>query len=87
MKIEDFEKAIDALNRGIEIDEIKLQNGQVRFVYGHTDSRLLLWNWIGLAYSLDIPFPVDEPTIHELQDNFTYGLYAVSPEFDLKFKK
>lgn len=87
MKIEDFEKAIDALNRGIEIDEIKLQHGQVLFVHGHMSSRLLLWDCIGLAYSLDLPFPVDESVIHALQDTLIHELYAVNPEFDLKFKK
>lgn len=87
MKIKDFEEAIDALNCGIEIDEIKLQHGQVRFVCGHISSRLLLWDCIGLAYSLNLPFPADESVIHALQDTLTHGFYAASPEFDLKFKK
>lgn len=86
MGIKDFEEAIDALNRGIEIDEIKLHHGQVCFVYGHMSSKLLLWDCIGLAYSLDLPFPADESVIQGLQDTLIHRVYAINPEFDLKFE-
>lgn len=87
MKIEDFEKAIDALNRGIEIDEIRIQHGHVRFVYGHMGSNLLLWDGFGFAYSFDISYPIDESVIHALQEILRPYHYVINPKFDLKYKK
>lgn len=38
MKTKEFEKAIDALNLGIFIDEMKLNHSNVRQVTGHLEN-------------------------------------------------
>jgi hypothetical protein len=87
MGIKDYEEAIDALNRGIEIDEIKIRYGHVRCVHGHMGSKLLLWDAFGFAYSFDISYPIDESVIPALQEILRPCHYVINPEFDLKFKK
>lgn len=51
MRTKDFEKAIDALNLGIVIDEMKLRHSNVRQVTGHLENEGILWNEKGKAFS------------------------------------
>lgn len=51
MRTKDFEKAIDALNLGIVIDEMKLRHSNVRQVTGHLENEGIIWNEKGKAYS------------------------------------
>ena len=85
MKIEDFEKAINALNRGIEIDEIKVRKRQVHHVYAHIGTTLLMWGSSGLAYSLDVPYSHDESLLQALQEVLRNRHYTRHRELDLRF--
>lgn len=51
MRTKDFEKAIDALNLGIVIDEMKLRHSNVRQVTGHLENEGIIWNENGKAFS------------------------------------
>lgn len=51
MRTKDFEKAIDALNLGIVIDEMKLRHSNVRQVTGHLENEGIIWNEKGEAFS------------------------------------
>ena len=51
MRTKDFEKAIDALNLGIVIDEMKLRHSNVRQVTGHLENEGVIWNEKGKAFS------------------------------------
>lgn len=51
MRTKDFEKAIDALNLGIVIDEMKLRHSNVRQVTGHLENEGIIWNEYGKAFS------------------------------------
>jgi hypothetical protein len=51
MRTKDFEKAIDALNLGIVIDEMKLRHSNVRQVTGHLENEGIIWNGKGEAFS------------------------------------
>ncbi|MBF1563390.1 MAG: 4-hydroxybenzoyl-CoA thioesterase [Prevotella salivae] len=51
MRTKDFEKAIDALNLGIVIDEMKLRHSNVRQVTGHLENEGIIWNEKGKAFS------------------------------------
>ena len=44
MKTKEFEKAIDALNLGIVIDEMKLNHSNVRQVTGHLENEGIIQN-------------------------------------------
>ena len=84
MKTSDFEKAIDALNCDIEIDEMKLRNGQVRLVLGHTDHMLLVWDENGRGFGIPYGEPYfcteENHAFHDLDD------YERDAKFDLKFE-
>lgn len=75
MKVQDFERAIEALNCSIVLDEVKLLKGQVRVCIGHTETKHLEWDEFGRAYG------------RELVDEGEEG-YEIDrmPEFDLKFE-
>ena len=45
MKTKEFEKAIDALNLGIVIDEMKLNHSNVRQVTGHLEAFSTDFEW------------------------------------------
>ena len=51
MRTKDFEKAIDALNLGIVIDEMKLRHSNVRQVTGHLENEGIILNENGKAFS------------------------------------
>ena len=53
MKTKEFEKAIDALNLGIVIDEMKLNHSNVRQVTGHLENIGVIWNEKGEGFSTD----------------------------------
>jgi len=87
MKIEDFEKAINALNRGIEIDEVKLRGGHVRQAFGHTDCLKVVWDELGRAFSMPIE-QKKEKFLDLDSKRFVYGRRLErDTAFDLKFKK
>lgn len=90
MKVRDYERAIDALCvHGLVIDEIKMQGdegGQVRQVYGHTDTLTVLWDESGRAFTA--------PANQECEDFIEFGSGKIvtgrrlerSTGFDLKFE-
>ena len=47
MKVNDFERAIDALGTDVTIDEMKLHHAYVRQVNAHTDNKLVVWDEYG----------------------------------------
>ena len=51
MRTKDFEKAIDALNLGIIIDEVKLRHGHVRQVIAHQGDKGIVWDENGHAFT------------------------------------
>lgn len=84
MRTKDFEKAIDALNCSIEIDEMKLRGGQVRLVLGHQTHALLLWDENGRGFSIPYSEPYfcteENHAFHDIDD------YNRDTAFDLKFE-
>ena len=85
MRIKDFEKAIDALNCAIEIDEFRTVNGgQVRCCLAHADHLLLLWDGFGRVFGIDLPDEVCTSASHE---EFWEDDYDQRKEiYDLKFE-
>lgn len=81
MRTEDFEKAIDALNLGILIDEMKLNHGHVRQVTGHLENEGIIWNEKGEGFSTE--FEMKE------KDGELVGVFGKSQGrnkmYDLKF--
>lgn len=54
MKASAFEKAIDALNSGIYIDEMVYGHGNnVKAVYGHSKKRFHKWDEFGRSFIAD----------------------------------
>ena len=53
MKVNDFEKAIDALSTDIVIDEMKIWHSKVIQVNAHTNNQLVVWDECGWTYSAD----------------------------------
>ncbi|MBO5058003.1 MAG: hypothetical protein J6C05_08890 [Prevotella sp.] len=85
MKTEDFEKAIDALGYKIDIDEIKINGGQVRMCFGHTGSTLIMWDNYGIAYSTEWNIEEDGEIDHDTHDRVSDSCYNRDENFDLKF--
>ena len=54
MKTKEFEKAIDALNLGIVIDEMKLRHSDVRQVIAHQGSKAIVWDENGHAFTISL---------------------------------
>ena len=54
MKAKEFEKAIDALNLGIVIDEMKLRHSNVRQVIAHQGSKGIVWDENGHAFTISL---------------------------------
>ncbi len=84
MRIEDFEKAIDAKHLGLIIDEIKLAKGQVRVCYGHVGSTLIMWDEQGLAYSVEYCAEDGEDIDNDTHDKVSDSVYNRDDSFDLK---
>ena len=82
MKTKEFEKAIDALNLGIVIDEMKLNHSNVRQVTGHLENEGVIWNEKGEGFSTE--FEMRE------KDGELVGVFGSSQErnkmYDLKFE-
>ncbi len=82
MKTKEFEKAIDALNLGIVIDEMKLNHSNVRQVTGHLENEGIIWNEKGESFSTE--FELRE------KDGELVGVFGSSQErnkvYDLKFE-
>nr|DAI32024.1 MAG TPA: hypothetical protein [Caudoviricetes sp.] len=82
MKTKEFEKAIDALNLGIVIDEMKLNHSNVRQVTGHLENEGIIWNEKGESFSTE--FDLRE------KDGELVGVFGSSLErnkmYDLKFE-
>jgi len=90
MKIEDFERAIEALGVN-ELEIIKFSNqlnGGVAAVYARIgDCTFLKWDAHGRGFCFDIepePGPDGEPVIVEV-GHPEYLDYRRDPDFDLKF--
>lgn len=85
MKIQDFEKAIEALNCAIDIDEFKMKGREVRRCIANTEQMRLEWDEFGRAFTVPSN---QEP--EEFIDSIT-GLVVTGRrlircvDFDLKF--
>lgn len=53
MKTKEFEKAINELNLGIVIDEMRLNHSNVRQVTGHLENEGIIWNEKGEGFSTE----------------------------------
>ena len=53
MKTKEFEKAIDELNLGIVIDEMRLNHSNVRQVTDHLENEGIIWNEKGEGFSTE----------------------------------
>lgn len=85
MTVQDFEHAIEALNCGIDIDEIIIRKGQVHRVYGHKDCQLLQWDDHGRGYAYG-EFPADSGYPEEPGYEVYYlPLFVRAKAFDLIF--
>ena len=82
MKVEDFEKAVDALSCSVHIDEMKLRGSHVRQCLGHTDTLLILWDDGGRAFGIDVSDCHDPQ--HEDYNTWDYDRRMT--DFDLKFE-
>ncbi|WP_455062406.1 4-hydroxybenzoyl-CoA thioesterase [Prevotella sp.] len=84
MKTKEFEKAIDALNLGIVIDEMKLNHGHVRQVTGHLENEGIIWNDKGEGFSTEFEWRENK------EDGDLVGVFGSSLErnklYDLKFE-
>lgn len=82
MKTKEFEKAIDALNLGIVIDEMKLNHSNVRQVTGHLENEGIIWNEKGEAFSTEFEW--------REKDGDLVGVFGNSQQrnqlYDLKFE-
>ena len=85
MKTEDFEKAIDALNCAIEIDEMKIGGGNVRRAFAHGDHILLMWDEYGRGFCID-GLADGEPFNSESHEGRDQSEYSRSVTYDLKFE-
>lgn len=54
MKTKEFEKAIESLNLGIIIDEVKLRHSDVRQVNAHQGGKGIVWDENGHAFTTSI---------------------------------
>lgn len=82
MRIAEYEKAIDALGCGIEIDEMATSNGgDVRACYAHKGNELLMWDEGGRAFGCVIAGEVD----CETHVNVPMEMYSRAQDFDLEF--
>ena len=83
MKTKEFEKAIDALNLGIIINEMKLNHGHVRQVIGHLENEGIIWDEKGEGFSTEFEW-------RENKDGYLVGVFGSSLErnklYDLKFE-
>ena len=86
MKIEDFEKAIDALACEVVKDEVRLRKGQVHEFLAHKGHTLILWDSIGRAFSTRIYTleDGDEPG-SDVHDGVLRSCYERDVVYDLKF--
>ena len=85
MKIADFEKAIDALNCDINIDEFKILKGRVRCCFAHKGSTLIMWDENGRAFSMAMHYEEDEEITSDTHVNIPVDCYNRDLGFDLKF--
>ena len=82
MKVEDFEKAVAALDSNIVLDEMRINKGHVRMCYGHTGCTLIMWDETGQAYTVEYS---DGDVDQDTHDMVSDGVYNRDENFDLKF--
>ena len=89
MKVNDFERAIDALGTDVTIDEMKLHHAYVRQVNAHTDNKLVVWDEYGRAFSASKERE-REMFLTEDKDSNIIGMSGIAvardKSFDLKFE-
>lgn len=87
MKVNDFEKAIIALNADIVIDEMKLRHSDVRQVIAHKGEQGIVWDEFGRAFTTN---EANGIIIAPNKDG-VWGIIDAQPvnrdkSFDLKFE-
>lgn len=82
MRTKDYEEMIDSLSCGIIIDEMVLNKGHVKTVYGHTESVFLRWDELGRGFSIHRS-ELTDPNVE--CEKFEDSFYARDVVYDLKF--
>ena len=85
MKVQDFEKAIEALKCSIVLDEVKLQNGQVRQFNGHKEGLQIVWDESGRAFTCADDQESEEFIVAGSGKSVMGRRLKRDSEFDLKF--
>lgn len=87
MKAKEFEKAIDALNLGIVIDEMNLRHSNVRQVIAHQGRKGIVWDKNGHAFTIslkkDIYIAPNEDGVWERVKGYPLNRNKL---YDLKFE-
>lgn len=88
MRVQDFEKAIEALNCSTALDEVRYKGGgHVECVFGHKDCLLLLWDASGRAFSRNIEGDeLSESPSYLLDGVLPVECYVRDAEYDLEFE-
>lgn len=86
MKVQDFEKAIVALNCSIVLDEVKLQEGQVRQFNGHKEGLQIVWDESGRAFTCTDDQESEEFIAEGSGKSVIGRRLKRDSEFDLKFE-
>lgn len=84
MKVADFEKAIEALNGAVFLDEMVLVKGQqVKTVYGHGSHVWIMWDSFGRSFTC---YSEEEIPMDAVQDPRSEAdTWERSELYDLKF--
>lgn len=87
MRVQDYEKAVDALNCSIKLDEVRINKGHVTYFFGHKDLLLLLWDDSGRGFSRNIEGDeLAESPSYLLDGVLPVDCYVRDAEYDLKFE-
>ena len=86
MKVQDFEKAIVALNCSVDLDEVKLSKGHVRRFFGHKGCTVIMWDESGRGYSCVLHTVEESEMQHDTHNGVTESCYERDKVYDLKFE-
>ena len=88
MRVKDFEVAVDALNCSIKLDEVRINKGHVRYLFGHKGALLILWDESGRAFSRNIEGDeISESPSYLLDGVLPVDCYVRDAEYDLKLSE
>ena len=85
MKLQDFEKAIIALNSSLVLDEVKLYKNHVRRFYGHKGCTLVMWDENGRGYSCVLQKLKESEMQCDTHKGVSESCYDRDKVYDLQF--